>query len=59
MVELRIPKLRKVNYFPGFLGRWQMAEKALTAVIQEARAQGISPARSMNLVQAMGMTGIS
>ena len=34
-VELRIPKLRKGSYFPGFLEPRRMAEKALTAVIQE------------------------
>jgi hypothetical protein len=37
-VELRIPKLRKGSYFPGFLEPRRMAEKALTAVIQEAVA---------------------
>ena len=31
-VELRIPKLRKGSYFPGFLEPRRMAEKALTAV---------------------------
>jgi putative transposase len=35
-VELRIPKLRKGSYFPSFLEPRRMAEKALTAVIQEA-----------------------
>jgi transposase-like protein len=35
-VELRIPKLRKGSYFPGFLEPRRMAEKALTAVVQEA-----------------------
>ena len=34
-VELRIPKLRKGSYFPGFLEPRRMAEKVLTAVIQE------------------------
>jgi transposase-like protein len=34
-VELRIPKLRRGSYFPGFLEPRRMAEKALTAVIQE------------------------
>ena len=34
-VELRIPKLRKGSYFPSFLEPRRMAEKALTAVIQE------------------------
>jgi putative transposase len=33
-VELRIPKLRKGSYFPGFLEPRRMAEKALTAVVQ-------------------------
>lgn len=41
-VELRIPRLRKGSYFPGFLEPRRMAEKALTAVIQEAYIQGIS-----------------
>lgn len=35
-VELRIPKLRKGSYFPTFLEPRRMAEKALTAAIQEA-----------------------
>jgi putative transposase len=39
-VELRIPKLRRGSYFPGFLEPRRMAEKALTAVIQEAYIQG-------------------
>ena len=33
-IELRIPKLRKGSYFPGFLEPRRTAEKALTAVIQ-------------------------
>ena len=41
-VDLRIPKLRKGTYFPGFLDPRRLAEKALTAVIQEAYSQGIS-----------------
>jgi transposase-like protein len=40
-VELRIPKLRKGSYVPGFLEPRRMAEKALTAVIQEAYIQGV------------------
>jgi len=58
-VELRIPKLRKGSYFPGFLEPRRLAEKALTAVIQEAYIQGISTRSVDNLVKAMGMTGIS
>jgi transposase-like protein len=58
-VELRIPKLRKGSYFPGFLEPRRLAEKALTAVIQEAYVQGISTRSVDDLVKAMGMTGIS
>ena len=58
-VELRIPKLRKGSYFPGFLEPRRMAEKALTAVIQEAYIQGISTRSVDELVKALGMEGIS
>ena len=58
-VELRIPKLRHGAYFPGFLEPRRMAEKALTAVIQEAYIQGISTRSVDDLVKALGMDGIS
>ena len=58
-VELRIPRLRKGSYFPGFLEPRRLAEKALTAVIQEAYIQGISTRSVDDLVKAMGMSGIS
>jgi transposase-like protein len=58
-VELRIPKLRKGSYYPCFLEPRRLAEKALTAVIQEAYIQGISTRSVDELVKAMGMTGIS
>src|ERR1700748_2271351 len=58
-VELRIPKLRNGSYFPGFLEPRRMAEKALTAVIQEAYVQGVSTRSVDDLVKAMGMSGIS
>ena len=58
-IELHIPKLRKGSYFPGFLEPRRMAEKALTAVIQEAYVQGVSTRSVDDLVQAMGMSGIS
>lgn len=57
-VELRIPKLRKGSYFPGFLEPRRMTEKALTAVVQEAYVQGVSTRSVDDLVQAMGMSGI-
>ena len=58
-VELRIPKLRRGSYFPSFLEPRRMAEKALTAVIQEAYIQGVSTRSVDDLVKAMGMEGIS
>jgi len=58
-VELRIPKLRTGSYFPGFLEPRRLAEKALTAVIQEAYVQGISTRSVDELVRAMGGSGVS
>jgi transposase-like protein len=58
-VELRIPRLRRGSYFPAFLEPRRLAEKALTAVIQEAYVQGISTRSVDDLVRAMGMEGIS
>ena len=58
-VELRIPKLRKGSYFPGFLEPRRMAEKALTAVVQEAYIHGVSTRAVDDLVKAMGASGIS
>jgi transposase-like protein len=58
-VELRIPKLRKGSYFPAFLEPRRLAEKALTAVIQEAYVHGISTRSVDDLVKALGMEGIS
>jgi len=58
-VDLRIPKLRKGSYFPGFLEPRRLAEKALAAVVQEAYVHGVSTRSVDDLVKAMGMTGIS
>ena len=53
-VEPRIPKLRRGSYFPCFLDPRRTAEKAPTAVIQEAYVQGISTRSVDALVRAMG-----
>ena len=58
-IDLSIPKLRKGTYFPNFLEPRRIAEKALTAVIQEAYINGISTRNVDTLVQSMGGTGIS
>src|ERR1700739_2677055 len=58
-LQLRIPKLRQGSYFPPFLEPRRTSEKALVAVIQEAWVGGVSPRRVDELVQAMGLAGIS
>jgi putative transposase len=58
-IELKIPKLRKGTFFPAFLEPRRTAERALAAVIQEAYVHGVSTRAVDDLVQAMGMTGIS
>lgn len=58
-LQLRIPKLRQGSYFPPFLEPRKTSEKALVAVIQEAWISGVSTRRVDDLVQAMGLTGIS
>ena len=58
-LQLRIPKLRQGSYFPPFLEPRKMTEKALVAVIQEAWVNGVSTRRVDDLVQAMGLSGIS
>jgi putative transposase len=58
-VDLKIPKLRKGSYFPGFLEPRRTAEKALAAVVQEAYVHGVSTRSVDELVKAMGMSGIS
>ena len=57
-VELRIPKLRKGSYFPGFLEPRRMAEKALTAVIREggsiAHHHGVGLAKRDHMAREHG-----
>ncbi|GLK29705.1 hypothetical protein GCM10017608_36440 [Agromyces luteolus] len=58
-LELQVPKLRSGTYFPSFLEPRRLAEQALAAVVQEAWINGVSTRKVDELVQAMGMTGIS
>src|ERR687886_654202 len=58
-LQLRVPKLRQGSYFPPFLEPRKVSEKALVAVIQEAWIGGVSTRRVDDLVQAMGLSGIS
>src|SRR4028118_302164 len=58
-LNLRIPKLRPGSSSPPFLEARKTAERALVAVIQEAWIAGVSTRRVDDLVQAMGLSGIS
>ena len=58
-IALKIPKLRKGSYFPAILEPRRTAERALAAVIQEAYVHGISTRAVDDLVQAMGLAGVS
>jgi len=58
-IDLRIPKLRQGSYFPSLLEPRRRAEKALVAVVQEAYIHGVSTRKVDELVQSLGMTGIS
>jgi putative transposase len=57
--ELHVPRVRDGSFFASLLEPRRRAEKALVAVVQEAYVQGISTRRVDDLVQALGMQGIS
>ena len=58
-LQLRIPKPRQGSHFPPFLDPRETSGKASVAVIQEAWIGGVSTRRVDELVQAMGLTGVS
>ena len=58
-IELQVPRVRDGSFFPTLLDPRKRAERALVAVVQEAYVQGVSTRRVDDLVQALGMNGIS
>ena len=58
-IELQVPRVRDGSFFPSLLEPRRRAERALVSVVQEAYIQGISTRRVDDLVQALGMQGIS
>ena len=58
-IELQVPRVRDSSFFPRLLEPRKRAERALVGVVQEAYVQGVSTRRVDDLVQALGMTGIS
>jgi transposase-like protein len=58
-IALQVPRVRDGSYFPSLLEPRRRAERALVAVVQEAYVQGVSTRRVDELVQALGLSGIS
>ncbi len=58
-VELKVPRVRDGSFYPVMLDPRKRTERALVAVVQEAYVQGVSTRRVDDLVQALGMNGIS
>lgn len=58
-IGIKVPRVRDGSYFPSLLEPRRRAERALVAVVQEAYVQGVSTRRVDELVQALGLQGIS
>jgi putative transposase len=58
-VELSVPRVRDSSYFPSLLEPRRRAERALSAVVQEAYVHGISTRKVDELVKALSKSGIS
>ena len=58
-IELKVPRVRDSSYFPSLLEPRKRAERALSAVVQEAYVHGVSTRKVDELVKALGMGGIS
>ena len=58
-VDLKVPRVRDGGYFPSLLEPRRRAERALSAVVQEAYVHGVSTRKVEELVKALGMGGIS
>jgi len=58
-LRLRVPRVRDGSYFPSLLEPRRRGERALVAVVQEAYVAGVSTRRVDELVQTLGLDGIS
>jgi putative transposase len=58
-LPLAIPRVRDGSYFPSLLEPRRRAERALLAVVQEAYVLGVSTRRVEDLVETLGISGIS
>ena len=58
-LKVKVLRVRDGSYFPRLLEPRKRAERALVAVVQEASVQGVSTRRVDQVVQALGLEGIS
>lgn len=58
-IDLKVPRARDGGFIPSILQPRKRAEKALTAVIQQAYVEGVSTRKVDDLVKALGIDGIS
>jgi putative transposase len=59
-IDLQIPKLRRDSYYPSWLLEpRRRAEQALVAVVAQCYVEGVSTRRVDDIVNAMGIDGIS
>ncbi len=58
-IELKVPRVRDSSYFPSLLEPRRRAERALSAVVQEAYVHGLSTRKVDELVKALGIGAIS
>ncbi len=58
-IGLAIPRVRDGSYFPSLLEPRRRAERALLAVVQEAYVLGVSTRRVEDLVETLGISGLS
>lgn len=58
-IDLHVPPARDGSDSPSLLGPCRRGERSPVTVVQEAYLQGVSTRRVDDLVQQLGMTGIS
>jgi putative transposase len=58
-IGLAVPRVRDGSYFPSLLEPRRRAERAMLAVVQEAYVLGVSTRRVEDLVEALGVDGLS
>lgn len=58
-VNLQVPKFRHGSFFPSVLQARKRSEQAVLSVIQEAYVHGVSTRKVDDIVQALGLEGVS